>query len=111
MTSMKKFLLAAACAGLLALGAGPVLAAGPMTSTPRGDAVHKTEYRWNHWQGRRTWHQPPRRHYHAPPYGRAYGHTPWFGHNRWHGRNHWREHRGYAYPRYNNRGYWNQPIR
>ena len=79
MTSMKKFLLAGACAGVLAFSAAPVLAAGPMMSNPRGDAVHEAEYRWDGPRGRWVWHEPLRYHYHpryyyAPRYGRDY----WF---------------------------------
>lgn len=75
MTSMKKILLAGACAGLLAFSAAPVLAAGPMMSAPKSDAVQKAEYRWDGPNGRWVWHDPPRyqpRYYNSPRYGRDY---------------------------------------
>ncbi|MGE0422598.1 MAG: hypothetical protein AB7O88_10060 [Reyranellaceae bacterium] len=122
MTSMKKLLLTGACAGLLALGAAPAAAAGPMMSTAKGDAlqsdaVHNAEFRRHQWQGYRSWHQPPRRHYYGhnrPPYGHAYGYRygrhHWSGRNHWYGRGDWRNHRGYFSRRHNDRGYWNQRI-
>ena len=71
MTSMKKILLAGACAGLLAFSAAPVLAAGPMMSAPKSDAtVEKVEYRWN--GSRWVWHDPPPRFYYSPRYGSDY---------------------------------------
>ena len=68
----KKLLLASACAGLLAFSAAPVLAAGPMMSAPKNDAVHKAEYRWDGPRGQWVWHDPPRPQYYAPRYGHDY---------------------------------------
>ncbi len=103
---MKKLLLAGACAGLLALSAAPVLAAGPVISSSRaqvadGNAVQNVEYRWNQWQGRRTWQNWQRPHHYSPRYGRgAWGnrhYSPWYGRGSWgnHHRippGHWRHH-------------------
>jgi hypothetical protein len=96
--TMKKILLACACAGLLAIGATPGLAAGPMMSgtrdqTVNGDAVQKVEYRGD------------RRHFYSPRSG--YGHwrnrhyySPRYGHGHW-------GHRHYQSPRYGH-GHWGQ---
>lgn len=67
MTTMKKMLLAGAGAALLAFSAAPVLAAGPVMSTPKSDVgIEKAEYRWN--GSRWVWHEPPR--YYSPRSGR-----------------------------------------
>lgn len=89
MLTMKKLLLAGASAGLLALSAAPVMAAGPMVSGARdhtinGGAVHNVEYRYNPWQGRWTWYGPPRPHHYAPgnsQWGRS--HAPWYNNGSW----------------------------
>ncbi len=78
MTLMKKILLAGACAGLLAFSAAPVLAAGPLMSTPKSDAIksdamRNAEYRWDGPRSRWVWHEPqyhPR--YYSPRRGGDY---------------------------------------
>ena len=74
MTLKKKLLLASACAGLLAFSAAPVLAAGPMMTTTKDQAVHQAEYRWDGPNGRWVWYDPPHypRYYYSPRYGRDY---------------------------------------
>ncbi|MBV9834316.1 MAG: hypothetical protein JO055_07925 [Alphaproteobacteria bacterium] len=107
---MKKILLPGACAGLLALSAVPVLAAGPMISGTSNHAVQNVEYRWNQWQGRQTWNNNWQRpHYYAPRYGYgAWGnhhYSPWYGRSNWGNYHHvppgqWRhQHQGYWWHR------------
>jgi hypothetical protein len=89
MVTIKKILLAGACAGLLALSAAPVMAAGPMVSGARDQminsgGVQNIEYRYNQWQGRWTWYGPPRPYYQAPgnsQWGRS--HAPWYSNGNW----------------------------
>lgn len=90
--TMKKLLLAGACAGLLAFSAAPTLAAGPMMPsatdrTVNSDTVQQVEQRGDRWRGHRHFHSP------------RHNHGNW-RHNNWR-HNHWR-HRQYHSPRYGN---------
>ena len=85
MMTMKRILVAGACAGLLALSAAPVLAAGPMMSgASNSGAVQNVEYRYNPWQGRYTWYGPPRPYYYSPGNSQwGHSHAPWYGNSNW----------------------------
>lgn len=105
---MRKILLASACAGLLALGAAPAMAAGPITFGTKGQtvndgAIQNVEYRRNQWQGRREWRQAPRPHYNAPGWGnRSY--SPFYGRSNWGNWGNYNHNPGYW--RHHHQGYW-----
>lgn len=113
--TMKKILLAGACAGLLAISAAPALSAGPMISgtghqSVNRDAVQKAEHRGDRWRG--YWgYDSPRRHYYAPRYGHGYwGHrrhyAPRDGYGYSRHRHYYAPRYGYHRPYYGNFGYW-----
>jgi hypothetical protein len=84
MMTMKKILLVGACAGLLAFSAAPASAAGPMLSGINSGTVQNVEYRWDRWQGRRTWQETTRPHYYSPGNSQwSHSHAPWYSNGNW----------------------------